>query len=258
MSTVHKIAKGFELQVDSYERARPTYPDESVRFMVETLKLNNNSTVCDLGAGTGKFTRLIAPFVKKSYAVEPAENMRAKCKELLPEVEVLNGDASHIPLPNESVDALVVGQAFHWFANLESLREIHRVLRPGGGFGLIWNLEDRSIGWVAHLRDLYEQYEDDAPQYRHGNWKKAFEEDNGYLFVGAGSKHVRWNLLCNLQAIWERILSKSYISCLQEQQQNQLKQQVETMILDQLPQLKDKVQVVEYPYVTDVFCYFKQ
>jgi ubiquinone/menaquinone biosynthesis C-methylase UbiE len=113
-----------------------------VDWLVDRLAVGSESTVLDLGAGTGKLTRALLPRVARVIAVEPGPNMLAQLRLAVPQAETLLGAAEAIPLPDESVDAVVCGQSFHWFRADEALAEIRRVLRPGGGLGLIWNSRD--------------------------------------------------------------------------------------------------------------------
>jgi SAM-dependent methyltransferase len=108
-------------------------------------------TVLDLAAGTGKLTERVLELGLDVIAVEPLAEMRA----LVPRAaQAMAGTAEEIPLPDASVDSVVVGQAFHWFDPLRALAEIARVLRPGGTVGLFWNLEDDRVPWVAELGEL--------------------------------------------------------------------------------------------------------
>ncbi len=93
--------------------------------------------------------------------------MLAQLRSKLPAVEALTGAAEQIPLPEESADAVVVGQAFHWFDQAVALREIARVLRRGGSVGLIWNGRDDTEPWVARLSELTgdnSEWSDDLPE----------------------------------------------------------------------------------------------
>lgn len=130
-----------------YDRSRPSYPREAVRWMLGGSPLR----VVDLGAGTGIFSRLVASLGHDVVAVEPDSGMRGQLAESSPGVTVLSGSAEAIPLPAASVDAVVAAQAYHWFDNDESRTEIVRVLRPGGVFAPIWNVRDESVAWVAAL-----------------------------------------------------------------------------------------------------------
>lgn len=136
--SVHKVAKlGFEMQTDAYDAARPSYPKEAVDEMFAALKLTKGAKILDLASGTGIFTKLLVRHQtseKESEnvveACEPAANMRKKCLENLPQVRCFEGTSTHIPVDDQTYDVVVVAQAFHWFANIESLKEIHRVLKP--------------------------------------------------------------------------------------------------------------------------------
>jgi SAM-dependent methyltransferase len=139
----HPESRSFELVADLYERARPEYPKEAVAWVASTLGLGTESTIVDLGAGTGKLTRALLAVGARVIAVEPGDAMRAELERALPEVEAVRGAAENIPLANGSVECVAVGQAFHWFRHDEALPELHRVLRPGGGLALLWNSRDR-------------------------------------------------------------------------------------------------------------------
>jgi SAM-dependent methyltransferase len=125
-----------------YERARPGYPDEAVEWLRNQLDLVPGRSVLDLGAGTGKLTRALLPTGVGVVAVEPGEAMLAELVRAVPRAEARLGAAEDIPLEDDSVDAVTVGQAFHWFRHDEAVAEIHRVLRPGGKLALIWNRRD--------------------------------------------------------------------------------------------------------------------
>jgi SAM-dependent methyltransferase len=129
----------FDSVADAYERSRPRYAPDAVAWIAGRLPLRR---VLDLGAGTGKLARQLVALGADVVAVEPGAEMRRVFRSVLPQVEALAGSAEAIPLPDESVDAVTVGQAFHWFRTADALREIHRVLRPGGGFAMLWNAWD--------------------------------------------------------------------------------------------------------------------
>lgn len=101
-------------------------------------------------------------------ALEPVAAMREQLTAAFPQVEVLAGTADAIPLPDGSVDAVVCAQAFHWFATAPAVAEMARVLKPGGVLGLIWNVRDESVPWVAELSTITDPWEGDTPRYRTG------------------------------------------------------------------------------------------
>jgi SAM-dependent methyltransferase len=128
-------ARSFDRAAVEYERARPGYPAAAL----DLLPLDADAEVLDLGAGTGKLTRVLTGFYRRVVAVEPLDGMRAILEQVVPAAESLGGSAESIPLPDAAVDGIFAGQAFHWFANDEAVTEIARVLRPGGVLCLIWN-----------------------------------------------------------------------------------------------------------------------
>jgi SAM-dependent methyltransferase len=141
-------ARSFDRVAGAYRRARPSYPAAAVEW---TLEAAPGRRVVDLAAGTGKLTEVLAAAGAEVVAVEPLANMRAELERALPSVRALDGSAEHIPLPDGSADAVVVGQAFHWFDGPAALAEIARVLVPGGVLGLLWNMRDDRVPWVAEL-----------------------------------------------------------------------------------------------------------
>jgi SAM-dependent methyltransferase len=118
-----------------YDRGRPGWPST----LLDLLPLDESATVLDLGAGTGKLTRVLADRYARVVAVEPLDELRAILAERVPEADVRKGVAEQIPLADGEVDGVFAGQAFHWFANDVAVAEIARVLRSGGVLALLWN-----------------------------------------------------------------------------------------------------------------------
>jgi SAM-dependent methyltransferase len=135
-------ALGFARGAALYERVRPEYPGQAVDWALQRLSLGSDSVVVDLAAGTGKLTRALVARGLSVLAVDPSAEMLARLGTVLPGVDAREGTAEAIPLADAAVDAVTVGQAFHWFEPQAALREIHRVLRPGGGLALFWNSRD--------------------------------------------------------------------------------------------------------------------
>ncbi len=128
-------ARSFDRSAAEYERGRPTYP----AGLLNLLPLGSGSEVLDLGAGTGKLTRVLTERYRRVVAVEPLDGMRGILEQVVPAAESHFGTAESIPLSDASVDGVFAGQAFHWFANDEAVAEIARVLRAGGVLCLTWN-----------------------------------------------------------------------------------------------------------------------
>lgn len=144
----------FESVAELYERSRPPYAEDAVAWAVDRLGLGPGRRVLDLAAGTGKLTRQLLALGVDVVAVEPGDAMRGVLERVLPEVEVLAGRAEEIPLPDASVDAVAVGQAFHWFDPEPALAEMRRVVRPGGGFALFWNQWDEDDPLLGPIDEL--------------------------------------------------------------------------------------------------------
>ncbi|TDV40718.1 class I SAM-dependent methyltransferase [Actinophytocola oryzae] len=148
---LHRTRAGsFGARAGDYAEHRPDYPADGVRWALAAATRPVRD-VLDLAAGTGKLTAGLLPLGLGVTAVEPDDDMRAELSRRYPQVRALPGRAEEIPLPDGSVDAVVVGQAFHWFDHERALDEIGRVLVPGGALGLLWNDEDPDVEWVAGL-----------------------------------------------------------------------------------------------------------
>jgi ubiquinone/menaquinone biosynthesis C-methylase UbiE len=170
---------------DDYELGRPGWPPE----VVDVPGLSPAATVLELGAGTGKLTRLLVPTFGAVTAIEPAEAMRRVLVTACPEADVLAGSAEAIPLPNASVDAVFAAEAFHRFDRETALAEIARVLRPPGALVLMWNLPagptEPSIAAVEQFlrrrspdgAELgYDPLDLNTTVYASGEWRRAFAE----------------------------------------------------------------------------------
>jgi SAM-dependent methyltransferase len=150
-STARSYAASFDAVADVYDRARPPFHAEVVAEVLGTLDLDGSSTVLDLAAGTGRLTRHVVARVGRVVAVEPLPEMRRVLAANVPTADVRPGTAQAIPLDDAAVDAVVVGEALHWFHDPASLAEIRRVIRPGGGLGLFWTRYDewrQGPGWL--------------------------------------------------------------------------------------------------------------
>lgn len=144
--------QSFGTAAGEYDRLRPTYPAEALRWALGERPLR----VVDLGAGTGILTRVLLALGHHVTAVEPDGRMRAHLERVIPQVTTLDGRAEQIPLPDAAADAVVAGQAYHWFDPAPAHAEIARVLRPGGVFVPLWNILDLSVPWQAELTRVSE------------------------------------------------------------------------------------------------------
>ena len=176
-----QFATAFDRAAKEYEFGRPTYSGMAVDALTRELGLGPQSVVVDLGAGTGKLTRDLAARFDRIIAIEPLSEMRDLLTRQVPVAEAMAGTAEHMALSGASADAVVVAQAFHWFDGPRALDEIARVLKPGGGLGMLWNTtpwELRESPWFQLVDDLLEGSRADlSVMRRHGSgqWRRAFE-----------------------------------------------------------------------------------
>jgi SAM-dependent methyltransferase len=146
-------AGSFGMHAAAYAEHRPDYPVAGIRWALAGAA-HEPHRVLDLAAGTGKLTEGLLTMGLEVTAVEPDGDMLAELSRRLPGVSAHDGSAERIPLADSSVDAVLVGQAFHWFDAGPALAEIARVLRPGGVVGALWNHEDVRVEWIAELAQL--------------------------------------------------------------------------------------------------------
>jgi len=167
--------------------------------------------VLDLAAGTGKLTRQLVPFGAEVLAVEPLPEMRAELVRAVPGVTPMEGTAEAIPLPDDSVDAVTVGQAFHWFDAPVAVREIHRVLRPGGGIGLLWNAHaDDEVGRAAEAVRAQLAERDSSEE----TWSPAFAASG--LFLPLEKRVFEFGERLGREAFVERFATISVVAALDE------------------------------------------
>jgi len=182
----------------AYERGRPGYPEEAVRWMAGHEPLD----VVDLGAGTGKLTRTLVALGHRVTAVEPLDEMRAELEVALRGVRALAGSAEAIPLPDASADVVTCAQAFHWFDHTIAMPEIARVLRRGGRLALVWNSRDDRDPWMARLSEII------------GNEKvgpdDVFPPLEGALFGPVENAEFAFEQVLNRDGLLDLVLSRSY------------------------------------------------
>jgi SAM-dependent methyltransferase len=249
VGAIHEAARGFELAPKPYEIGRPTYPPDAVARLVAELGIGPDKRVVDLAAGTGKLTRLLASTGASLVAVEPVGAMRAALSAALPDVEAVAGTAEAIPLPDASVDAVTVGQAFHWFDGDAALAEIHRVLRPGGRLGLVWNVKDESVDWIEKLGGIMESYRGDAPRVASGAWKEAF--DRTRLFTPLERARFSFVHEADFAAVVARVTSVSFIASLPPAEFARVVERVRTLLATH-PETQGRT-TFELPYRTGAY-----
>ncbi|MFS0897659.1 class I SAM-dependent methyltransferase [Mycolicibacterium litorale] len=186
----------FGAQAAAYERGRPSYPPEAIDWLLPS----GAHTVLDLGAGTGKLTTRLVERGLDVIAVDPIPEMLEVLTGALPETPALLGTAEEIPLADDSVDAVLVAQAWHWFDPERAVKEVTRVLRPGGRLGLVWNTRDERMGWVKDLGRII------------GHENDPFTDQVSLPgpFTDIQRHHVEWTSYLTPQALIDLVASRSY------------------------------------------------
>ncbi len=244
MSIADAAARGFGSAGEAYERGRPSYPAEAVSCLVEKLPVERSSLVVDLAAGTGKLTRLLVPTGARLVAVEPVASMREVLVAKVPGADLLAGTAEALPLADGAVDAVVVAQAFHWFRVPEALAEVARVLRPGGGLGVVWNDRDDTVAWVAELSTLIRWDDRPAPSYHEVDWAAAVAATD--CFGPVETRRLRLEQRLDAETLVDRVLSTSYIAASPMEDQDALAGRVRGLVAAM-------EEPFVLPYRTDVF-----
>src|SRR5688572_15584809 len=146
------MSTSFGAAAGAYEAGRPEYPREAVEWLLAPGRRDDHVLrVADVGAGTGKLTRTIVEIGADVVAVDPDAHMLAALRENVHGVPTFVGSAERMPLPDASVDAVLLGQAWHWVDPAQAAAEAARVLRPGGVLGLVWNIRDESDPFARGL-----------------------------------------------------------------------------------------------------------
>jgi ubiquinone/menaquinone biosynthesis C-methylase UbiE len=241
-------AGGFDAAAQAYERGRPSYPADAVSFLVRALGIAADATVLDVGAGTGKLTRLLDPTGARLIAIEPVASMRGILALRAPRAMAVAALAERLPLRAACVDAIVVAQAFHWFDGPAALREFHRVLQAGGGVGLIFNRRRTDDELTTALAAIFEPHRRGVPTHRNDAWRLAFEATDGFQplrrqsFEHAHEQRVR--------DVVDRVTSISFIATLPSDERTRVADDVRRAVIERAG---GEEGVVRLPYGTDVF-----
>lgn len=224
-----------------YDQTRPDYPAKAVRWLVGERPCR----VLDLGAGTGKLTRGLLALGHDVVAVDPDEGMLAALSLASPDVPALVGTGEQIPLPDAWADAVVAGQAYHWFGGDAAHAEIARVLRPGGRFGPVWNILDDRTAWVHQLSELLGAREDTWTAWNGG--PPALGPAFGAV-EPARFGHVQSFDLAGLQGL---VASRSYVLTLPADEHRAVLDRVAELTRTH-PDLRGR-DAFQLPYVTEAF-----
>ncbi len=190
------LSLSFGSAAAAYERGRPSYPPEAIDWLLPI----GARQVLDLGAGTGKLTTRLVERGMDVVAVDPIPEMLELLRASLPETRALLGTAEEIPLQDNSVDAVLVAQAWHWVQPERAIPEIARVLRPGGRLGLVWNTRDERLGWLRELGQIIGSDGDGG----------RFDVELPEPFTDRQRHQVEWTNYLTPQALIDLVASRSY------------------------------------------------
>jgi len=267
VSHVHSMAaKGFAAGTNElYDRARPTFPQPAIDALYASLPSRTAPlNILEMGCGTGLFTRSLlanAHFSARTgslLATDPSEGMLAVFKERLANdsrVSCAEGTFDRLPAKDGWADLVVAAQAWHWCPNHDAaLTEIRRALKPDGVFAVIWNMEDRDAArWVSKLRDVYEPYDEGTPQFRLMLWRDTFEcATYKAHFLPPEEPTFPWIIQTTKEGVVDRVLTKSYIATLPEDEKKKVMRQVEAIVDEGTDRvwIDREKGVFEYPYKT--------
>jgi SAM-dependent methyltransferase len=258
---VHDVAvRGFGSGAGDYERGRPGYPQAVADLMQSELALGPGRSVLDVGAGTGKFTRLLVGTGARVLALEPVDAMRAQLEAAVPAAEIVGGTAEQVALADGAVDVVTVATAFHWFEGDLALAEFHRVLAPRGALAIVWNTRDESVDWVRSIAELVHGAVEDssdvatlnhAHHLERADWRDAFQRTQ--LFEPLREATFRHVHEADVETQVARFLSISFVAALPAERRLRFAADVERLLRTH-PATRGSDRV-GLPYLCEVYCY---
>ncbi|HXH81136.1 class I SAM-dependent methyltransferase [Nocardioides sp.] len=233
-----RLSQSFGAVADAYDRGRPSYPADAVDWLLD----GDAKVVLELGAGTGKLTRVMVDVGHAVFATEKDPAMLAVLQERVPEVSAKVAGAEEIPANDRSVDVVVAAQAFHWFDHELALPEMARVLRPGGHVALVWNSFDQRIPWVRKLVEVAGEWSATSG----GSHEVLAGSD---LFAEVESKTFAYWQDVTRDTLVDIVASRSYIASLPEAER-EAKLDAVRSLYDDYGRGHDGMQL---PYVVECF-----
>jgi SAM-dependent methyltransferase len=240
---LRRHAWAFGSAAAAYERTRPTYPRTAIQWVLAGAT-GDVRRVADLGAGTGKLTAVLRDVGVEAVAIDPSAPMLAVLGVSLPDARRVRGTAEELPVRSGAVDAVVCGQAWHWFDPSRVNSEVGRILRGGGVTGMLWNMRDERVAWVAALGDAMENHDDTVavmrPDTEPPSLAPFFEATERRLF-----EHTQQIAPGDLAQL---AFSRSHVLTRSPDDRDRILAQVERLAVTH-PQLSDR-RSVELPYLT--------
>jgi SAM-dependent methyltransferase len=244
MASNEEMATSFGAAAGTYESGRPDYPIQAVDWMLQPVVGGERSIrVADVGAGTGKLTRSVLELGAEVVAVDPDPKMLAVLRDRVHGVPTFIGSAESLPLPDASLDAVLLGQAWHWVEPDAGSAEVARVLRSGGVLGLVWNVRDESVPWVARLTEIM-----------HGSHaEEMLAEGDPQLSAPFGAlerAEWRWSRPMSRETLLAMARSRSYLITAAAEDRAAIEAGLGELF-DEIGAVGEKV--VELPYVTRAY-----
>ena len=205
-------ARSFGGVADSYDRGRPSYPVDAVKWLVGA----EPCSVLELGAGTGKLTEVLVGLGHDVFATDPDDAMLDILSGKLPDVRATSGTAEQIPTGDSLYDVVVVGQAFHWFDHAKALAEIGRVLRTDGRLAVVQNERDERIPWVRKLGKLIGKQTGLTEEG--GFDPTSILDDSGFFSAVEAQTFRHWQVV-DRHSIQDLVQSRSNIATLEPEAQ---------------------------------------
>jgi len=238
------MSTSFGRMAHAYEAGRPEYPAASVAFLLAPVATHEHVIrVADVGAGTGKLTRALVETSAEVVAIDPDAAMLEALRAAVPGVPTFLGTAEHLPLPDAGLDAVVFGQSWHWVDPPAASIEVARTLRSGGVLGLIWNVRDESVEWVARMTAIMHgssaelMLAEGAPRVA-----PPFGELEGH--------DIRWERRMTRDDLFAMVRSRSYLITAPDDERARIEADL-AALFDEIGAVGDAV--VSLPYVTRAY-----
>lgn len=259
MADRDEMSTSFGRLAGTYEAGRPEYPAEAVAWMLEPAAARRGGAhdggplrIADVGAGTGKLTRAVvaygAPLGAEIVAIDPDSEMLTVLRDAVRGIPTFLGTAEDLPLPDASVDAVLLGQAWHWVEPVAGSAEVGRVLREGGVLGVLWNLRDESVPWVARLTTIM-----------HGSNAEQMMQDGGPTvaapFGALEGRSWTWTRPMTRATLFDMARSRSYIITATPDDRSRIEEGL-AELFDEIGAVGDAE--VDVPYRTEAFRSLKE
>lgn len=233
------ISQGQNYEARSYDDARPEYPPDAVRW---TLGDQSALSIVELGCGSGKLTRSLAPYAQDLIAIDPSPSMLAAARANIAALDTRIGTAEAVPVDSDLADVVISAQAWHWFDPVRASEEAFRVLRPAGRLGLMWNLPDRRVEYIDHLLSVA------SP-----SWPRVYDEATyarvGPQFVQHERCQISWSVNCTLSQILELLSTYSHVRSASGPERSRIMRECGSVLKGELK--RTGLEFLSLRYITD-------